>query len=77
MDADEVLGTTRAVRRRLDRTRDVPPELIRECVTLALQAPAKRALSHLDRAIEHNPWAAEPRIMRALCALESEPRAPR
>lgn len=40
MDADEVLTTTRAVRRRLDPTRPVPLELIRECIEVALQAPA-------------------------------------
>jgi nitroreductase len=47
MDADEVLTTTRAVRRRLDPTRPVPLELIRECVDVALQAPAG---SNLPRA---------------------------
>ena len=40
MDVDEVLTTTRAVRRRLDPGRPVPLELIRECVDVALQAPA-------------------------------------
>lgn len=35
-----MLATTRAVRKRLDPGRDVPERLIRECVTLALQAPA-------------------------------------
>jgi nitroreductase len=40
VDTDEVLATTRAVRRRLDPTRAVPAELVRECVELALQAPA-------------------------------------
>jgi nitroreductase len=40
VDIDEVLGTTRAVRRRLDGARPVPTALIRECVGLALQAPA-------------------------------------
>ncbi|MGI5128008.1 nitroreductase family protein [Pseudonocardia sp. CA-107938] len=40
MHVDEVLATTRAVRRRLDATRAVPAGLIRECVELALQAPA-------------------------------------
>lgn len=40
MDADEMLATTRAVRKRLDPDREVPASLIRECVTLALQAPA-------------------------------------
>ena len=37
---DELLSTTRAVRKRLDFTRDVPDELIRECATAALQAPS-------------------------------------
>jgi nitroreductase len=40
MTADEVLTTTRAVRRRLDFERPVSPELLRECVRIALQAPA-------------------------------------
>lgn len=40
VDVDEVLATTRAVRRRLDPAREVPEELVRECVALALQAPA-------------------------------------
>lgn len=40
MDADELLATTRAVRRRLDPSREVPIELVRECVELAVQAPA-------------------------------------
>jgi nitroreductase len=38
-DIDEVLTTTRAVRRRLDLTRPVDPALVRECIELALQAP--------------------------------------
>ncbi len=36
---DEVLTTTRAVRRRLDLDRPVDPALVRECLTIALQAP--------------------------------------
>lgn len=36
---DEVLTTTRAVRRRLDLNREVEPALIEECLSLALQAP--------------------------------------
>lgn len=39
LGADEVLTTTRAVRRRLDLTRPVDPALLRECLALALQAP--------------------------------------
>lgn len=36
---DALLSTTRAVRKRLDLTREVPPEVIRECLELAIQAP--------------------------------------
>ena len=37
---DELLSTTRAVRKRLDFTKPVPDDLIRECVAMALQAPS-------------------------------------
>jgi nitroreductase len=40
LNPDELLTTTRAVRRRLDLERPVSPELLRECVEVALQAPA-------------------------------------
>lgn len=36
---DELLATTRAVRKRLDLTKPVPRELIDECLELAVQAP--------------------------------------
>jgi len=36
---DHILTTTRAVRRRLDLDRPVDPALVRECLTIALQAP--------------------------------------
>ena len=36
---DELLTTTRSVRRRLDLERSVPLELLTECVEIALQAP--------------------------------------
>jgi nitroreductase len=40
LNPDELLSTTRAVRKRLDLTKPVPDDLIRECVALALQAPS-------------------------------------
>jgi nitroreductase len=40
LNPDQVLSTTRAVRKRLDFTRPVPEQLIRECVAMALQAPS-------------------------------------
>jgi len=39
MDADHVLSTTRAVRKRLDLQRPVAREVILECLQLAVQAP--------------------------------------
>ncbi|GII32651.1 nitroreductase family protein [Planotetraspora mira] len=42
LSADELLSTTRAVRKRLDLTRTVPRALIEECVDLAVQAPTGR-----------------------------------
>jgi nitroreductase len=40
LGVDDVLTTTRSVRRRLDLTRPVDPALLRECLALALQAPS-------------------------------------
>jgi nitroreductase len=40
MDAEELLTTTRSVRRRLDLTRPVPEHLIDECIEIAIQAPS-------------------------------------
>ena len=37
---DQLLSTTRAVRKRLDFDRPVPDDLIRECVGLAMQSPS-------------------------------------
>jgi nitroreductase len=39
MTPDELLTTTRSVRRRLDLTRPVPRDLILECLEVAVQAP--------------------------------------
>ena len=36
---DELLNTTRSVRKRLDLTKPVPREVIDECLQLAVQAP--------------------------------------
>ncbi len=40
LSADEVLTTTRAVRKRLDLDRPVPDSLLRECLEIAVQAPS-------------------------------------
>ena len=44
---DQLLTTTRAVRRRLDFTRPVPGEIVTECIEIALQAPT---------ASDRQPW---------------------
>ena len=40
LDPDELLTTTRAVRKRLDLDRPVDDDLIRECVRVAMQSPS-------------------------------------
>jgi nitroreductase len=45
LSPDEVLTTTRSVRKRLDLTRPVPRGLIAECMEIAFQAPNGRNLS--------------------------------
>ena len=40
LSPDELLTTTRAVRRRLDFDRPVPLDVVRTCVSIALQAPS-------------------------------------
>lgn len=40
LSTDELLSTTRAVRKRLDLERKVPLEVVRECIELAVQAPS-------------------------------------
>jgi nitroreductase len=40
LNPDELLTTTRTVRKRLDLDRPVPLELIRECIEIALQGPS-------------------------------------
>ena len=48
LTADEVLTTTRAVRRRLDLTRPVPRKLLQEAVKVATQAPSGRNQQQWD-----------------------------
>jgi nitroreductase len=40
LNPDELLSTTRAVRKRLDFSRPVPDDVVRECAALALQSPS-------------------------------------
>lgn len=44
--ADELLSTTRAVRKRLDFTRSAPPSVVLDCIRLAQQAPTASNQQH-------------------------------
>ncbi|GAA0899635.1 alpha/beta fold hydrolase [Pseudonocardia zijingensis] len=55
LSADEVLTTTRAVRKRLDLTRPVPRELVDECVRIAVQAPTGRNRQRWDFVVVSDP----------------------
>ena len=46
LSTDELLTTTRAVRKRLDLTRPVEAEVIRECLSLAVQAPTPGSMQN-------------------------------
>jgi nitroreductase len=46
LSIDELLTTTRSVRRRLDLTKPVPLGLIRECLEIAVQAPTSANLQN-------------------------------
>ena len=48
LSAEEVLTTTRTVRKRLDLQRPVPREVIEECVRVAVQAPSGRNRQQWD-----------------------------
>lgn len=43
---DQLLTTTRSVRKRLDLTRPVPPEIIEQCLEIAIQAPTGSNRQH-------------------------------
>lgn len=71
LTAEEVLTTTRAVRRRLDLTRPVPRELIQEAVAVATQAPTGRNQQQWDFVFVDDPTtkAAMADLWRAGLAL--------
>lgn len=67
MTPDELLTTTRGVRKRLDTSRDVPEDLIRECVAIALQAPAGSNVSRARFVVVR-----EPELKRAVASIYRE-----
>ena len=64
LSIDELLTTTRAVRKRLDRRRPVEAEVTRECLELAVQAPSPG-----NRQNWHFVFVTDPSQRAALAAL--------
>jgi nitroreductase len=52
---DELLTTTRTVRKRLDLIRPVPLDLVRECLEIALQAPSGSNRQHWEWVVVTDP----------------------
>ena len=67
LSPDAVLSTTRAVRKRLDFNRPVPDDVIRECVGLAMQAPAGSNIPRTRFVVVR-----DPETRRKLAALYNE-----
>jgi nitroreductase len=67
MTADDVLTTTRAVRRRLDFDRSVDSDLLRDCVRVALQAPAAS-----NRLLVQFVIVSDPQLRRAVGKVYAE-----
>jgi nitroreductase len=63
-DIDHILTTTRSVRKRLDLSRPVEPELIEECLEIAIQAP-----SGSDRQRWHFVVITEPELKQGIAEL--------
>lgn len=55
LTSDELLTTTRAVRKRLDFSRPVPREVIEECLAIALQAPTASNAQNWSFAVVTDP----------------------
>src|ERR671936_1460493 len=88
LSSDELLSTTRAVRRRLDLTRPVERELLEECLALAQQAPTAGFAQNwhfvvvtdaASRAALGELWrsAAGPYLERRAAAAAADPRPAR
>ena len=55
LDPDTLLSTTRAVRRRLDLSRPVEPELVDECLEVAFQGPSSSNQQHVHFVVVTDP----------------------
>ncbi|GHO93694.1 putative oxidoreductase [Reticulibacter mediterranei] len=71
LSIDELLTTTRSVRKRLDLARPVEAAVIQQCLSLALQAPTAGAQEHW-----HFVVVTDPALRSALAALYRKVAAP-
>ncbi len=55
LNPDELLSTTRAVRKRLDFERPVDDELIRQCIDLAMQSPSGSNMMSMQFVVVRDP----------------------
>ena len=55
LNPDDLLSTTRAVRKRLDFERPVPDDLIRECIDLAMQSPSGSNMMSMQFVVVRDP----------------------
>ena len=76
LSVDEVLTTTRAVRKRLDLTRPVPRAIIEECMELALQAPNGSNRNLWRFIIVDDPALIAARIREQAAVIERRPKLP-
>ena len=74
LTSDELLTTTRAVRKRLDLTRPVERKIIEECITIAQQAPTGGNVQNWHFLVVTDPGkraALYPNVREVGCALRS------
>jgi nitroreductase len=69
-NADELLSTTRAVRKRLDFSRPVPREIILDCIRIAQQAPTASNRQHWRWLV-----VTDPELRRRLAEIYTGPEA--
>jgi nitroreductase len=73
LTTDELLTTTRAVRKRLDFTRPVPRAVIEECLTIAQQARIMASVEYLAAHMHEAPVLVVPCIRPPDGRCESQP----
>ena len=76
LSLDELLSTTRCVRRRLELTRPVEREVLEECLLLAQQAPTSSCSSQVNNPVSASQCPAVDRPFHTREVAGSIPAAP-